>query len=134
MIPEGHKKDIINDGIRFMKSITSAYGAEKGMELWEQITLVLGKEVKGAIFFAMMAGHVGNVIRFKGVRLGAQTMKINSIKTIRDYSALGLGLKEAKDFIEDVCDRGLVKELVIREDANVAEVVRELTDSGFVVE
>lgn len=103
MIPEDHKTAIITNGIHFMRSITEAYGAETGLELWEQIATVLDPEVKGQIFFALITGTYNDRVHIKGI-IGANGMNITNavscIKEIRTWS--GLGLKEAKDMYDRV--------------------------------
>ena len=92
-IPEDHATSIISNGLHFMRSITEAYGAEKGLELWEQITGVLDPDVKGQIFFAMLTGQYNDRITLKGVNGGNNA--VACIKEIRQWT--GLGLKDAKD-------------------------------------
>lgn len=93
MIPEEHKNTVISSGLQFMRSITEAYGAEQGMELWSQITDVLDPDIKGEIFFAMVTGSYNDVIYIKGIELAANA--VTCIKEIRNWT--GLGLKDAKD-------------------------------------
>lgn len=92
-IPEEHKTAIISNGLHFLRSITEAYGSEKGMELWEQIATVIDPEVKGQIFFAMITGAYNDRIEIRGV--SQNNNAVACIKEIRQWS--GLGLKEAKD-------------------------------------
>ena len=56
-LPEEHKTAIISNGLHFMRAITEAYGADKGMELWDTIASTLDPDVKGQIFFAMITGN-----------------------------------------------------------------------------
>lgn len=97
-LPEDHKTAIISNGLHFVRSITEAYGAEKGMELWEQIASVLDPEVKGQIFFAMITGTYNDRIELKGVNHLGMNNGVACIKAIRQYS--GLGLKESKDMYD----------------------------------
>jgi hypothetical protein len=94
-LPEEHNTAIISNGLHFIRAITDCYGAEKGMELWEQITRVLDPEVKGQIFFAMLTGAYNDQIKLKGLTVGGQNNAVACIKEIRQWS--GLGLKDAKD-------------------------------------
>ncbi len=105
MIPEEHKTAIISNGLHFMRAITEAYGSEKGMELWENITSVLDPEVKGQIFFAMITGTYNDRIEIRGVTLTGQNNAVACIKAIRQYS--GLGLKESKDIYDRLRDSGI---------------------------
>jgi hypothetical protein len=102
-LPEEHKTAIISNGMHFMRSITEAYGADKGMELWEQITSVLDPEVKGQIFFALITGTYNDRIHLKGLGQFAQNNAVSCIKEIRNWS--GLGLKEAKDMYDRLRNR-----------------------------
>lgn len=95
MLPEEHKTAIISNGLHFMRSITEAYGAERGLELWEQIASVLDPEVKGQIFFAMVTGTYNDRIELKGLMPRGSDRAVDCIKEIRKWT--GLGLKEAKD-------------------------------------
>lgn len=105
MIPEEHKAPIISNGLHFMRAITECYGAEKGMELWEQIASVLDPDVKGQIFFAMITGTFNDRIEIRGVGLSGQNNAVACIKAIRQYS--GLGLKESKDIYDRLRDSGI---------------------------
>jgi hypothetical protein len=95
-LPEEHKTAIISNGLHFVRSITEAYGAEKGMELWEQIASVLDPEVKGQLFFAMITGTYNDRIEIRGV--SASHNAVSCIKEIRQWT--GLGLKESKDIVD----------------------------------
>jgi hypothetical protein len=97
-LPEEHKTAIISNGLHFMRSITEAYGADKGLELWEQITSVLDPDVKGQIFFAMITGTYNDKIELRGVTMSGQNNAVACIKAIRQVS--GLGLKESKDMYD----------------------------------
>lgn len=131
-LPEEHKTSIISNGLHFMRSITEAYGSEKGLELWEQITSVLDPEVKGQIFFAMITGTYNNRVELKKVDPDANA--VWCIKAIRQWS--GLGLKDAKDMFDRLRNRGpfgtseFIK-LGTHEDYHTA--VTELRKVGFTV-
>ena len=122
MIPEDHRDAIVTNGLHFMRSITEAYGSDKGLELWEQITSVLDPEVKGQIFFAMITGEYNNRILLKGTE--EDVNPVWCIKAIRAYTKLGL--KEAKDVVEGVpC---WLKKEVKKEEAE--EIERKLKEAG----
>jgi hypothetical protein len=97
-LPEEHKTAIISNGLHFMRSITEAYGADKGLELWEQITSVLDPEVKGQIFFAMITGTYNDRVQLKGLSVSAQNNAVACIKEVRQWT--GFGLKESKDLYD----------------------------------
>ena len=132
MLPEEHKTAIISNGLHFMRSITEAYGADRGMELWDQIASVLDPEVKGQIFFAMITGNYNNRIELKSVDQNCNN--VWCIKAIRQWS--GLGLKEAKDMFDRLRSRGPFGEsefikLHNHDDYHVA--VTELRRVGFYI-
>ena len=65
-IPVEHKEAIVGSGLEFMRSITSCYGSEEGMKLWEVIAGTLDPSVKGEIFFAMITGEYNSNLRVSG--------------------------------------------------------------------
>ena len=85
---------VVFDGIRFLESLTKYYGTDKGMEVWNAFGEVMGKEIKGKVFFAMLTGETGGRVRFRADQ-AEHGNAVAVIKTIRTYT--GLGLKEAKD-------------------------------------
>lgn len=97
MISEEFKPAIVADGIRFLRTITEAYGTEDGMALWEQMSGVLDSDVKGAMFFAMITGNYSTKLTLS-LREGQPRSAIVLIKAIR--TATNLGLKEAKDLYD----------------------------------
>ena len=103
MIPHEHKEEVIHTGIAFMRSITLAFGAETGMELWETISSTLDPDVKGAIFFSMLTGESGNRITIRDYQRNVNN-KVAIIKAIRGCT--GLGLKEAKDLSDILMGSG----------------------------
>ena len=98
MIPSDHKASIISAGIQFVRKITEAYGPEKGMELWEEIAVVLDPDVKGEMFFAMITGQYTDRVAIRGLKTGSN--KISLIKAFRMLDTRRLGLKEAKDLFD----------------------------------
>ena len=135
MIPEDHKTAIITNGIHFMRSITEAYGTDKGMELWEQITSILDPDVKGQIFFAMITGTYNDRVNIKGINHIAHSNAVACIKEIRQWS--GLGLKESKDMYDRLRDRagyasGSNEVLTVKPE-EYAKAVTSLRTVGFIV-
>jgi ribosomal protein L7/L12 len=91
--------EVITDGINFLRSLTSYYGNDKGMEVWESMGDAIGKEVKGKIFFAMINGSHQNRLKFTCDQADKLGNNVQGIKTLRHYT--GQGLKEAKDLWDD---------------------------------
>lgn len=89
---------VVRDGVRFLESLTRHYGQDEGMRIWDGIGEVVGNEVKGQIFFAMLTGESSNRVKFvqkAGSQAGNSGNAVAIIKAIRHAS--GCGLKEAKD-------------------------------------
>lgn len=136
MIPEEHKTAIVSNGLHFMRSITEAYGAEKGMELWETITNTLDPDVKGQIFFAMITGTYNDRVHLKGLGDAAVHNAVSCIKEIRTWS--GLGLKESKDMYDRLRNRsyydsGVSQEFVKVKHEDYHKAVAGLRNVGFTV-
>ena len=128
MIPIECKDDIIQSGMTFIRAITEAYGTDKGMELWEQITDVLDPEVKGQIFFAMITGEYNDRITLKGV-MGTNNA-VACIKEVRNWT--GFGLKEAKDTYDRL--RGLGSpEVITVKPQEYAYAVSALRKVGYMI-
>lgn len=131
-LPEEHKTAIISNGLHFMRSITECYGAEKGMELWEQITSVLDPEVKGQIFLAMITNTYNNRVELKGVDHNCNA--IWCIKAIRQWS--GSGLKDAKDMFDRLRNSGpfITPEYIkLQKHEDYHTAVTELRKVGFTI-
>lgn len=101
-ISDEHMDAIVSDGIAFIRSITTAYGSETGMELWDTIANTLDPSVKGKIFFAMLTGTHDDRVTMTGSVAGSN--KIMCIKLIRQYT--GMGLSESKQAYEEAGDYG----------------------------
>ena len=90
-----NRRQLISDGIAFMRSISDQYGTEAGLQLWDRICEVLDPNVKGEIFIAMLTGDTRSKITISCSPDQYTTYRIPHIKAIREVT--GLGLKEAKD-------------------------------------
>lgn len=94
-----HVRDtIVVSGLQFMRSITEAYGSERGMALWESISDTLGPNLKGEIFFRLLTGNGSSTITVLSSMAKPSNLFISYIKAVRKYT--GWGLKEAKDFCD----------------------------------
>lgn len=102
MIPELYRPQVISTAAQFVQSITKAYGADVGMELWDKISSVLDPSVKGDLFFDMIAGDINHqlVIKLAGPSAHSNVNKIGLIKLIREHAVTKPGLKEAKDLVD----------------------------------
>lgn len=128
MIPTEHKKDILQNGIVFMRTITEAYGSEEGMKLWDAMASVLDPDIKGEIFFALLTGEYDSVININSHNKD-NNRRVERIKAIRSVTMPRMGLKEAKD-LSDNLDLGYPIKLTI--DATQRQYcLAELRAAGF---
>lgn len=128
MIPEGNKDELLHSGISFLRSITTAYGSEKGLELWNQIAEVIDPALKGEIFFAILNGTREDRITIRGI-LHNDYRKINAIKEVRTWT--GMGLIEAKSTVE-TAEAG--KTIIINgPSAKRIETIQVLRECGMLV-
>ena len=104
MIPEEHKTAVITNGLHFMRSISEAYGADKGMELWETIANTLDADVKAQIFFAMITGMYNDRVHIKGLFPIAIGNAVPCIKALRTWSKRDIGLRDAKNMYDRLKD------------------------------
>lgn len=106
MIPEGHRDDIITAAAHFVQVITSAYGGDTGIALWERISEVIDPEVRDQLFMVMLSGEsLGNFKINIPVQNSTATMSSNRvefIRFVRQHDSRKLGLKEAKDISDDI--------------------------------
>lgn len=127
-ISEEHMNAIVSDGIAFIRSITTAYGSDTGMELWDTIANTIDPDIKGKIFFAMLTGSHEDRVTLSGAVAG--TNKINCIKIIRQYT--GLGLSESKNAYENASDYGQKVPLKVNPKYR-REFIDELRLNGMIV-
>ena len=105
---------MIRNASEFVKSVTSYYGSEDGMALWERMTEVLDPEVKFDLFQVMIGAKTLVIERalmlsldpihddlFRG---NTNNYFIPLIKAIRRYS--GASLKDAKGMADRLTGRG----------------------------
>lgn len=123
-----HMDAIVSDGIAFIRAITTAYGSDEGMKLWDTIANTLDPAIKGKIFFSMLTGTHEDRVTLSGAVAG--TNKINCIKIIRQYT--GLGLVESKNAYEDAGDYGSKVTLKV-DPKNRRAMIDELRQNGMIV-
>jgi hypothetical protein len=127
MITDEHMDAIVSDGIAFMRSITTAYGSDTGMELWNTIANTLDPDVKGKIFFALLTGTHEDRVTLSGAVAG--TNKIACIKIIRQYT--GMGVPESKNAYESA---GFGEKVIVKVNSKYRrEMIDELRLNGMIV-
>lgn len=108
-----NRRQLISDGIAFMRSISDQYGTEAGLQLWDRICEVLDPNVRGEIFIAMLTGDTRTRLTISCVQNQySSTYRIPQIKAIREVT--GLGLKEAKD-LSDLMVNGQSVSITVKE-------------------
>jgi ribosomal protein L7/L12 len=102
---------VVRTARSFIRSLCETYGHSQGMQVWDRIRETLGDRAASDIFLGMLTGDYHSV---KVTRIGQ--LKIEAIKEVRHFT--GWGLKEAKDFVEDVQSIGPreITSSMIRED------------------
>lgn len=83
--------------INWVLTMQKAYGQETGMKCFDVMRETFGEELCGAVMFGIMEGRRGDQL---SIRVSdPDYRKIEAIKEVRHLS--GMGLKEAKDAVED---------------------------------
>lgn len=101
MIPHEHRDAVVTSGISFMQALSEAYGVEQGLALFETISQTLDPDVKGQIWMAMIRGDFQCRIVITGA---VNHDRVAMIKALRN--ATGWGIKEAKDAVFDLIEKG----------------------------
>ena len=125
-----NRRQLISDGIAFMRSISDQYGTETGLQLWDRICEVLDPNVKGEIFIAMLTGDARAKLTISCNPAQYTTYRIPHIKAIREVT--GLGLKEAKDLF-DLMFNGQPVSIIIKEGLSRQYARDFLKDAGLIV-
>jgi ribosomal protein L7/L12 len=90
-------KDVVVKTVSLLRALTREYGAEKSMEVWENLSdLIDDSDLKMDVFKVMLTG--GNIGRSLEVISWDGAQKVTAIKALR--AATGAGLKESKDAVE----------------------------------
>lgn len=119
---------VVADGVRFLESLGRAFGAERAMEMWEEMGQAIGPDIRAQVFMAMLTGSGGTGTRVR-VRRGACTQAVPAIKSIR--TATGFGLKEAKDIWDKSLDEQAIVECSTSQQAH--KLGAELRSLGMLV-
>jgi|GEM_PF-5727017 len=121
-LDEIYQERIIEAGIEMMAAMTEAFGPERGKQVWDDMSDLLGNEIKYGVFTKMLMGHSSKKVTLRGPR--TYDNKVAVIKAIR--AATGLGLKEAKEASESFEHPGEVAIIKIASHIKRSEAVREL--------
>jgi len=87
---------VVSAARALIKSLSEVYGSSEGLAVWDKIRSHLSEQMASDIFLGMLMGPSQLTI----IRIGHY--KIEAIKEVRAFT--GMGLKEAKDFVEAIAD------------------------------
>ena len=96
---------LVFDGINFLQTLTKTHGSVAGQQLFTSMSEFLGREFSDQVWMKLLTGETSSDRSFKVYYMSMPNSvnipnKINVIKTIRQFT--GLGLKEAKDVADDI--------------------------------
>ena len=113
-----------------LRDITKYYGDEQGMVMWRSLKEGMGEDLQNAVLMGLLRGIKYDLkIRTHAPR--ESRMFINAIKAVR--VATGYGLKDAKDFMDQVENVGY-STLSVSPEADVEEFIKEMTYAGYEVD
>lgn len=132
---ELEKRDnFVTSSIDFLQTLIEYQGRDVAMEAWEEIfeRLPVIKDVKHEVLLKMLTGDIRKVaVRLDSTSLNNRTFqKVNAIKAYRE--ATGVGLKEAKDVLDEVEKRDKIM-VDIPDRHKRANFVRNLQAAGYLV-
>lgn len=129
-LSQDQREHIISSGLELMNAITSAFGPNEGITTWEKVSDAMGETFKHELFMAMLQGRMSGGISLRWRNIGNTGKQyVQFIKSIRNLT--GWGLKEAKDFADELYTSGIVKILKITEGRNRSDAIklfREIQD------
>lgn len=92
---------LIQSGKAFLSNMCKHYGDERGLELWRGMGESMGPGFQNAILLDMLRGGTNKYwVEVRPWLSSNQTKFIEAIKDVRHVT--GWGLKQAKDFMDDV--------------------------------
>lgn len=110
-IPEQHQNQLVDASLHFMRALANVYGSDRALEFWTTLSDTVDTDLKGLTFAAMLTGRTGELLVINS--LPTYVNKIALIKAIRTWDRRLLGLKEAKDLVDNLNERGKAIELEI---------------------
>jgi len=126
------RSEVIQASILFMQTVIAWKGKEQGMRVWDEVFTAVPemKEIRDDVFIAMLTGNIHKVT-FKAIDVtyGGHN-KVDVIRAVRQ--ATGWGLKESKDWTDDLFDNGLAT-MDIPNAAARTELISSLRRYGYKV-
>lgn len=126
------EKEVVHAGVNLLRAMGRAYGSDSAMLMWETITTAIKPEIKGQILMTMLCVEVGGDITISSI--GQTSNYVGLIKCIRTHDSRGLGLKEAKDLVNQLRNYGNTKLVHLTVSSDKAAACRhELRSLGAIV-
>lgn len=99
-----NKRQLVDSGLMFLRAIGNSYGSERALEIWNQLADTVHPDLKGWTFEAMLLGRMESSVVITKL-LSPHVHKISIIKAIRTWDRRNLGLKEAKDMLDNLMEQ-----------------------------
>jgi ribosomal protein L7/L12 len=96
-----HKTQAIEAATRFLRTLKYTHSPEVSVDVYDSLKEILGKEFIGCVLQEMIAERYNRIVILHDIPNG---VRIQVIKLLREYT--GIGLKEAKDIVDDVVFNG----------------------------
>lgn len=131
MIPEEHKDELVDASLHLMRALSDIYGSDRAMEFWHTLSDTIDPDLKGLTFSAMLTGRIGNLLTITSFT--GHVNKIAAIKAIRTWDRRSLGLKEAKDMMDNFFERNdpIKLEVTYEKVENAKHAFKELGCRGI---
>lgn len=135
-LTEEQIESVIHSAYEFMNSVIGVYGQDKGVELFQKISDSVDPDIYRTMIIKMISGDgsLGRTITVTGygttvLQTSSSSGFVEAIKAVRTVT--GFGLKEAKDFMDEVRDRGK-NVITLPKGSNRAQALRQLTMAGVI--
>jgi ribosomal protein L7/L12 len=91
----------IEAATRFLRTLKHTHSPEVSVDVYDSLKEILGKNFMGCVLQEMIAERYNRIVILHDIPNG---VRIQVIKLLREYT--GIGLKEAKDIVDDVVFNG----------------------------
>lgn len=104
MVEPKFSKELIISTIEFIRAAREELGTELGEEKTNAMLDAFDPALKGQVFMELLMGNIG-MVKIQRDRNDFSPKKIAAIKAVRKIASLGL--KEAKDIVDNCVDRAV---------------------------
>lgn len=114
-----------------LRDITKYYGDEQGMKMWRSLKEGMGEDLQNAVLMGLLRG-IKYDLKIRTTSQPRENRKlIEALRAVRH--ATGYGLKDAKDFMDQVENVGY-STLSISPEADIEEFIKAMTYAGYEVD